>query len=196
MKVTRFKPGPHERIHPKVVVKRNSPNQSSRFAGIGIIVLHSTESHNVKGNADLDGVASWFANPAAQASAHVVTDADGRSARCVKDGRKAWHVGNLNSISLGIEQIGFAAQGRNTWKRTDQELRETARWIATWSLKHDIPIRKAWLTRGGSIIRKGVTTHAYCSSHGAGTDHTDPGDYPMGLVLWYAKGYRKAQKYA
>lgn len=194
MGARRYRVPKGKRIWPKVTVKKESPNQSTRTANIGIIVLHSTESHNRKGASDLEAIAGFFGSSSAQASSHVVTDNDGHSARCVPDERKAWTVGNLNSISLNLEQIGFAAQGRKEWREKEAHLHEVARWIAYWSRKHDIPIRKAVLSSSGAIVRKGVTTHAYCSSHGAGTSHWDPGEYPMGYVLWLARGYRKAQK--
>ena len=55
-------------------------NQSSRN-GVAprIIVLHSTESDNRDGLADLRAVAGWFDNPKAQASSHVIVDAEGNS---------------------------------------------------------------------------------------------------------------------
>lgn len=181
------------RVLPKVVLTRNSPNQSARSAAIELIVLHSTESHNRKGHSDLEAIAGLFANSSFDASSHTIVDADGFSARCVPDERKAWTVGNLNSASLNIEQIGFAAQGRPAWRHRKHQLRETARWIALWSRRHGIPIRKAVLSGSGQVIRAGVTTHDYCSKHGAGTTHWDPGEYPMGYVLWLARGFKWAQ---
>jgi N-acetyl-anhydromuramyl-L-alanine amidase AmpD len=128
------------RRYPNVVVRRSVHNQSSRN-GVKpqIIVVHSTESANRPGSGDLASIADWFDNPSAQASSHVCTDGDGNSARMVADEQKAWHVAGYNSVSLGIEQIGRAAQG--AWQR--DEYRETARWIAHWSRKHGIPIQTA-----------------------------------------------------
>lgn len=191
----RFKPG-KRRIYPEVVAKQLSPNVSARGASPRLIVLHSTESHNREGASDIQAILALFARSATQASSHIVVDADGTSGRSVKDALKAWTQGNLNPWCLSIEQIGFAAQGRRSWRECDRELHETARWIALWSRRHGIPIQKAKLTGGGSIVRPGVTTHWYLSKHGAGTDHWDPGDYPMGYVLWLARGYRRAQEKA
>lgn len=190
-----YTPEKGERLFPEVVLKRQTPNWSSRLgASIGFIVLHSTESSQaMRSIADLSGVASWLCNPAARASCHVIVDGDGHSARVCKDRLKAWHAGNANPGSLGIEMIGRAAQGRKAWRELEKELRETARWIALMSIVHNIPIQKAALTSGGSIIRKGVTTHAYVSEHGSGTDHWDPGEFPMAHVLWMARGYKRAQ---
>lgn len=178
------------RIHPKVKVRKISPNQSERSAGMSLIVLHSTESHDVPRSAkDLEAVANWFANPAAQASSHVIVDADGHSARCVSDRKKAWTCVNFNSVSLNIEQIGFASFGRDKWRARWREIRETARWIARWSKKYGIPIRLARVS-GSTVTRSGVTTHAALGAAGGG--HHDPGPYPMRRVLILARLYRAA----
>lgn len=175
-----------ERLHPDVVVKRSSPNVSSRSTGISLIVLHSTESSNIPDSAaDLAGVAEWFANPASQVSAHVITDDDGRSARCVGDDAKAWACVDFNSPSLNIEQIGRAAQSH--WPR--REWLETARWIAQWSHEHHIPIRRAEVS-GASVVRSGVTTHAALGAAGGG--HHDPGPgYPLEEVLHEARRIKR-----
>lgn len=187
---------PHgKRAFPDVVYKRQTPNASSRGgSSIGVIVLHSTESSQIMHSiSDIKGITDFLCRSSVQASAHVVTDGDGKSGRICRDSLKAWHVGNDNPYSLGIEQVGRAAQGRHAWGELGKELEETARWIALMSIVHRIPIQKAALTTGGSVIRRGVTTHDYCSHHGAGTDHWDPGDYPIGKVLYLARGFKAAQ---
>lgn len=170
---------------PSVVLTRISPNRSARSGPIQLIVLHSTESDNIEASdADLAGVAGWFANPASQVSAHVITDADGHSARCVADAEKAWHVAAYNSAALGIEQIGRASQ--SVWGSS--ELMETARWIALWSRRHEIPIQHGAVS-GGTVTRPGVVTHADLGAAGGG--HTDPGSaYPLHAVLEQAKHFR------
>jgi N-acetyl-anhydromuramyl-L-alanine amidase AmpD len=177
-----------ERLHPDVVIERHSPNVSERVAPISLIVLHSTESENVPDSAsDLAGVASWFANPASQVSAHVITDADGKSARCVSDRLKAWHCMSFNSAALGIEQIGRAAQPK--WERP--EWLETARWIAWWSHRYGIPIRRGAVS-GESVTRSGIVTHKMLGAAGGG--HVDPGPaYPLDKVLEEAARIKKAR---
>jgi hypothetical protein len=181
------------RLFPDIVIRANVVNQSDRTGGVkpSIVVLHSTESHPRPGKSDLAAVTSWFNNPAAQASSHVIVDADGLSARCVPDNRKAWTCVSYNSVSLNIEQIGFASQGWKGWRRNWKELRETARWIAHWSLAHGIPIRRGEVSHG-TVQRSGVTTHAALGSLGGG--HTDPGPYPMKRVLLLARLYKAAQR--
>jgi N-acetyl-anhydromuramyl-L-alanine amidase AmpD len=174
------------RLAPKVVVEKRSPNYSSRLASISLIVLHSTESHNVPNSAsDLAGVASWFANPASQVSAHVIVDADGHSARCVSDKHKAWHCMGYNSPALGIEQVGHASQPN--WERP--EWVEAARWIAQWSHEHHVPIRRARVFLG-RVIRSGVTTHKKLGVYGG--NHEDPGvRYPLRRVLKMARKIKR-----
>lgn len=169
------------RLYPKVVVRRNVRNQSSRNGQTPrIIVVHSTESHERPGSADLAAIGAWFDNPTAQASSHVCTDADGTSARYVPDIAKAWHVANFNSQALGIEQIGQAAQGK--WAKA--ELKETARWIAYWSRKWGIPITHS--------TTRGVCRHSDLGAAGGG--HHDPGaGYPLSYVLRKARQYRRLQ---
>jgi hypothetical protein len=175
------------RIHPHVAVLRHSPNRSSRN-GVRprLIVLHSTEGHNQPGStADLAGLAAFFANPAAQVSSHVATDSDGKSAVFVRAQDKAWHCAGYNSLALGIEQIGFAAQF--TW--ASAELKESARWVAKWSKDWGIPITRGAVS-GGGVARAGVVTHKDLGVIGGG--HVDPGSgYDVDRVLHLARRYRR-----
>lgn len=177
------------RAFPNVVVRRNVACQSSRNgARPQLIVLHSTEGQNVPDSAaDLAGLAAFFDRLTTQASSHVATDSDGNSSRMVPDDMKAWTCAGFNPVSLNIEQIGFAAQ--KEWATA--ELRETARWIAYWSRKHNIPIREA-AVMGGAVTRTGVIYHSALGAFGGG--HSDPGaGYPLEKVLDYARDYLTAQ---
>lgn len=177
------------RAYPNVVIRRAARNQSSRN-GIRpqLIVIHSTESSNRPGSSDLAAIGAWFDNPTAQASSHVCTDGDGNSARYVADTAKAWHCAGYNSVSLGIEQIGRAAQ--SSW--SPDEIRESARWVAYWSRKHGIPIRRGAVT-GGRVVKSGVVTHADLGVTGGG--HHDPGaGYPVADLLRLAAFYRSRQR--
>lgn len=174
------------RYAPQVLVKRDSPNQSSR-RGVKptLIVLHSTESDNVKGSSrDLANVADFLCRPGVQASSHVIVDSDGHSARLVADEAKAWTQAAYNPHCLSIEQIGRAASEK--WTR--DEIREAARWVARWSEKFDIPIRLGAVS-GGSVARSGVVTHKMLGAAGGG--HVDPGaGYPLDAMLRLARFYR------
>lgn len=177
------------RLKPNVVIHESVRNQSSRAGATPkLMVLHTTESHNRPGDADLAAIVSWFDNPAAQASSHVVVDAEGQSARCVPDEAKAWTQAAYNPVCLSIEQIGFSSQG--SWEIT--ELRETARWLAAWSIKHGIPLRRGRVL-AGQVLRKGVVTHKQLGIAGGG--HSDPGpDYPVKRVIALAKQIKESRR--
>jgi N-acetyl-anhydromuramyl-L-alanine amidase AmpD len=149
---------------------RISPNQSSRN-GVKprVIVLHSTEGN-------YEGSIAWLCNRASQASAHVVVASDGRATRLVEDNRKAWHVAADNAYTLGIEQEGYA--GQQAWPEV--QIEATARWIAYWARKYDIPIT--------SSVSCGVCRHSDLGAAGGG--HHDPGRaYPFDRVLALARAY-------
>lgn len=174
-----------ERVHPRVVLHRPSPNRYfPRGARPLLIVVHDTESHNRPGVSDLRSIGELFANPNFDASAHVCTDAEGQSARFVADESAAWSCVSFNRVSLNVEQIGFATGG----EYTEHEVRETARWLARWSRRHGIPIRRG-RTAGSRVIRSGVVSHESLGQAGGG--HSDPGRYPMNELLDLGRHYRK-----
>jgi N-acetyl-anhydromuramyl-L-alanine amidase AmpD len=138
-------------------------------------VLHSTESDPGSAKA----VAGYLAQTSTQADIHVIVDDDGDLVRLVPDGRKAWHVANFNSVALGIEQVGRAAQ--ELWPR--DQLDVVARQIACWSRKYGIPIQHS------SGTGTGVVYHSDLGVAGGG--HHDPGThYPLAQVLALARKYR------
>lgn len=177
---------------PYETLSANVCNQSSRNGTKPrLIVLHDTESHNRPGNGDLRALVAWFDNPIAKASAHVIVDVEGKSARCVNDDSKAWHCMDFNSISLGIEQVGFATFTQTMWNRNKRaQLLKVAKYIAYWSTKYDIPIQRAKVGTSGNVWTPGITTHASLGLSGGG--HHDPGThYPFTAVLRAAKYYQK-----
>lgn len=173
------------RASPHVVLRRFVQNQSARSAGArpALIVIHSTEGHNVKGVADLQALGALFDRPSSKASSHVAIDDEGQSARFVRDERKAWTCAGFNSVSLNIEQVGVAAGA--AWTR--EEYRECARWVARWSLLYGIPIRSGRVS-GRQVTRSGVVRHSDLGAVGGG--HSDPGKgYRMTLMLTLARAY-------
>lgn len=82
-------------------------NQRPAEAQIWAIVIHATA------NSSLEGVISWFTNPASLVSAHYNIGQDGRIVQMVSDEQRAWHagksewknVGNVNDFSIGIELV-------------------------------------------------------------------------------------------
>jgi N-acetyl-anhydromuramyl-L-alanine amidase AmpD len=160
-------------------------------------VLHVTtdaNSHsapvvrNRPGLKDLKELGAWFDNPQSAVSSHVANDADGNDAQYVRDRRKAWTQVAFNSVSLSIEQIATTGFDRGKWldKRAPQ-LENTARWIAHWHRKWNIPIRRAEVS-GSAVIKSGVATHEQLGEAGGG--HHDPGlGYPFEHVLRLARTF-------
>lgn len=171
--------------HPTLTISVRS--QSSREGGRPkLIVLHTTEGgDSPSGNADLKGLASFF--DGAEASAHVANNVDGHDVRMVADAQKSWAVCNLNPYSLSIEQISFSAFSKEEWFKRDAQLQNTARWVAYWSRKWDIPIRRG-MAPNGVILRSGVVQHKNLGAAGCG--HSDCGDgYPIRYVRLLARYY-------
>ena len=180
---------PYERIVAHVA------NQSERTATVQAIAIHTTESHPRPGLADLRAVVGWFDNPRSQASSHVIVDAEGMSAQCVPDERKAWTIGAFNSLTLNIELIGWANTPRWRWLRRERQLKKTAKYLAYWSKRYGIPLDRGRLARspnGQAIVaRKGVVCHVDATNCGFGT-HTDPGEgFPMDRLLRAARYYAR-----
>ncbi len=102
-----------------------SPNQARSVTPL-YLIMHYTAGPT------LDGAVSWFMNPQAQASAHVIVDRDGTVVQMVDFNRKAWHAGKsswghlegLNAYSIGIELVNAGKLSR----RSDGE------WV-NWSKK-------------------------------------------------------------
>lgn len=153
-----------------------------------LIVIHTTEGSNRPGISDLQGLAEYFDNPAVQASSHVANDAEGHDIRMVADGDKAWTEAADNPFSLSIEQIAFSSWSRDEWFSHPHQLANTANWIAYWSAKFDIPIRRG-AAPAGYLLRSGVAAHKWLGFAGGG--HSDPGPgFPWRYVLLMARYFR------
>ena len=85
---------------------QESPNQGSGISQL-YLVIHYTAGTT------LESAVSWFLNPDAQASAHVVIGRDGAIVQMVAFDQRAWHAGrskwgeleNLNQYAIGIELV-------------------------------------------------------------------------------------------
>lgn len=175
----------HDRTYPHIEVRHNSPNHSSRLgARPTLIVVHATAGHNRPGVVDLQSLGEWFGETSSQVSSHVATDNEGNSARFVVDQLKAWHVAAYNRMALGIEQV---MPGDGT-ELSEAMYHETARWIALFSKRWDIPIHKAKVS-GGSVLKSGIIRHSELGALGG--NHNDPGPYNLAHCLKLARGYKK-----
>lgn len=158
---------PYERVNMDVACQSSRNGQRP-----SLIVVHSTEGANIpKSVRDLQGLGAYFDKLATEASSHVGVDADGYSAEYVPDDRKAWTCAYYNGVSLNIECIGKAAQPSKLW--TPEQYKKVAMYIAFWSDKFDIPIRKGAVTRDGRVAKSGVVRHSDLGNLGGG--HHDPG---------------------
>lgn len=93
-----------------------TPNHGGSITPL-YLLMHYTASTT------LAAATSWFLNPAAQASAHVVIDRDGHMVQMVPFNLRAWHAGKsqwgeligLNDFSIGIELVnaGKLSQGHD-----------------------------------------------------------------------------------
>jgi hypothetical protein len=139
----------------------HSPNYSTRFAPVSLIVVHDTEGN-------YQGAVSWLCNPKAQASAHVVLREDGLQAtQLVPYSEKAWHCAAYNSQSVGLEMAGIAAHGFGA-----PELRRAARIVAYFLHRYRLPAAHVRPNSAG-VIGKGFTFHQDLGKAGGG--HHDPG---------------------
>lgn len=177
---------PYERVEMNVQ-NHGSARPAKAIRGI---VLHTTEGHDRKGIADLEGLGEFFDNPKVKASSHVAVDGEGYSARYVRDEFNAWTQASYNPYMLSIEQIGFAKWSRWFWsKARRRQLRKTAKYIAYWSKEYGIPIQKGKAV-GGVVKKDGIFRHSELGSAGGG--HSDPGKgYPLHTVLNLARYYRR-----
>ncbi len=100
-----------EALTPPPITWVGSPNFNSRPSPktIWAIVIHSTASST------LEGVVSWFNDPAVQLSSHYTIAKDGRIVQHVRDEDRAWHAGKsewkgvsgVNDYGLGIEMVNL-----------------------------------------------------------------------------------------
>ncbi|MFC4121960.1 N-acetylmuramoyl-L-alanine amidase [Nonomuraea zeae] len=117
------------------------------------IVIHVTQGSYA-------GTISWFQNPAAKVSAHyVVRSSDGAVTQMVREKDRAWHAGDYNRRSVGIEHEGFVDNA--SWF-TDAMYRSSAALTRNIADRYGIPKDR---------------THIVGHNQVPGTDHTDPGGY-------------------
>jgi len=144
-----------------------TPADPSNYTSGGIVSYEYVVVHTMQGY--YGGSISWFQNPAANVSAHyVMRSDDGEVTQMVRDDDRAWHVGNSNSVALGIEHEGFIdEEGWYTWE-TYQSSARLARWLCE---AHGIP-----------VDRDHIVGHVELPAQ----THTDPGpiwDWELYMAL-------------
>lgn len=127
------------------------------------LVIHETAN---PGASDDNHVTYWSNNPAY--AVHYVMDVDGSSVfHTMADNRKAWHVGNGNSYTVGIELCHATNQSD-----FDKQWVEAVKWAG------DYLNAKGW-----SIDR--MISHNEAALRWGGSDHTDP----IGYFAQYGKSW-------
>jgi len=156
------------------------------------IHVHSMEAPE-KGTT-AESIANYFANlTERKASAHYCFD-NNSEVQCVRDEDTAFHVGNDNSSSIGLEHAGYARQTREDW--LDQYGRDmleiSAKRCAQLCHEHDIP--PVWLDFVDlREDQRGISSHANAAIAFGGSTHWDPGpgfphDYYIERVQFYYYG--------
>ncbi|PSK97244.1 N-acetylmuramoyl-L-alanine amidase [Haloactinopolyspora alba] len=127
-------------------------NRPSDYA-IDRVVVHTVQGSYA-------GCISWFQNPSSNVSAHyVVRSSDGEVTQMVRHADVAWHVGNYNNRSIGIEHEGWVDDP--SWY-TEAMYRASAALTRHVCVQYGIPLDR---------------THIIAHSEAPGATHTDPGPH-------------------
>ena len=150
-----------------------SCNYSARTASVSHVTVHTTQGSYA-------GSISWFQNCSAGVSAHyVIRSSDGQVTQMVREADKAWHVGNSNGYTIGIEHEGYIANP-SAWYTT-------AMYNASAALTKDILASRGLAQKvyDGSSGWSAVPADSLYNVKGhvnyASQSHTDPGsgwDWP------------------
>lgn len=185
-KVNKYKKliaGQSGKVHPpNLSVDRHEQGNVHGRISPRVIVLHSTESHDRPGTNDITAVLRYLENHPQALGIHYVIDKEAHVGRGALHHQMVYHAKGANSISIGIEQIGFAHS--TEWKSKDRikQLDGVAKLLAYISKVEGIPLTRS--------TTHGVAAHRDFPQGG----HTDPGsesEYPMGYVIRLARQYRK-----
>jgi hypothetical protein len=167
------------------ITSHQSSREGARIHGL---VLHTTEGFDHpsgKPPEDLVQLGEVFDNE--EASAHYGVDDIGKFARYVEDSQKAWAVCNFNSVTLSLEQIGFAHFTREEWFRRHAQLKGASEFLVYGHIHYGVPLRKGKVS-GGGLVSDGVFQHSDLGLSGCG--HTDCGPgYPEHYVLLQARWF-------
>lgn len=166
-----------------------SPYHRSRVARIPqLFIVHSTRGGAVDDETEWRATLQWFRDNPFQVSAHYVVDARGRIARVVPVHRAAFHAGEHNLYSVGVE----ATQPTPRTPYTEEHYVGLARVFHEVNRSLDelgwpsIPARRVWSSDEPGIIGHEDTPQ------GRQSGKTDPGnlfDYDR-LLWWVHEGER------
>lgn len=155
-----------------------SCNYSARTLAVSHIAVHTTQGSYAS-------AISWFQNCSAGVSAHyVIRSSDGQVTQMVREADKAWHIGNSNGYTVGIEHEGYVANP-SAWYTT-------AMYNASSDLARDILASRGLAQKvyDGASGWNAVLPDANFDVKGhvnyASQSHTDPGsgwDWPRYKLL-------------
>ncbi len=139
-------------------------NRPSDYA-IDRIVIHTTQGAYA-------GSISWFQNPDSNVSAHyVIRSSDGEVTQMVRHADVAWHVGNTNNRSIGIEHEGWV---------------DDASWYTEAMYRASAAVSRHVCDQYGIPIDR---DHIIAHSEAPGATHTDPGpNWDWALYMDYVSG--------
>lgn len=166
-------------VNERVIINAQGKQTPTRM------ILHTTESNDIKGDADALAIPHFWKGQGAGYSAHQVIDKEGITVRCQWDSQKTWTTQDANTGSLQIEMVGKSAFSKKDWAGREIQIKQVAKWWAYWSRKYKIPLR--WDTEHGCSTHQMQTV-----AHHVPGGHSDPGpNFPlhelMRLALWYSE---------
>lgn len=190
--------------HPRITV--DTQHMMARHVhgthGKDMIVCHETVSHDVRGLADGNAIASYLAGK--DYGIHAVIDREGNlwwarglSVAIFYHAASSGRFGDglVNSRGIGVELVsypqGSIASQRRKWLQRERQLNKLARLIEWQSHRHHFPLHVS------DSSASGVTTH-WNVTHRWGVDggHVDcfpkhsGGYFPLGRVVQQARAYR------
>ena len=171
---------------PKTATRDGNYYRGRAAPGIRLLVIHDGETG--EGSTPAEGMGSWFANPASNASAHSGSDTDS-ICRYVDDDDTAFCAPGANADGWHHELAGRASQTTSQWKDNDslRILENGAIAFAEACIEHDVPARYLTDAQVADGRTKGITSHRQCTRAFKRGTHTDPGpnfpaDYFLGRI--------------
>lgn len=146
-----------------------SPNYNSRSGtAVREVIQHTTEG-------SFAGAISWFNNPDSNVSAHYVLSGTGQVVQMVREADRAWHAGDHNSHSIGIEHAGYA-NDPGTWTSAILNVSSA---ITRQACARYAGVACTNAVRGNPSPTADVAESIAIKGHGmvSGADRYDPGQY-------------------
>lgn len=150
-------------------------------------VLHDAETPLQAGYAQ--AIANYFASDPIQTSAHFMVD-PAATIQMLDTSRIAWHCGDGNQRSIGVEQAGYVRFTAADWTTADgmAQMARVANLMRDIRSVHGVGL--FWMTdqqlvdaHAGRIVG-GWATHDQCRRVLGGTSHTDPmPTYPLQQLM-------------